>query len=67
MPAEKIGVFSAVTAREILRRTHIQSSSAPSEGLAGPDGHATWAQELKKGTELAEEGRSSEVADLSHY
>jgi hypothetical protein len=41
MPAEKIGVFSEATAREILRRTHIHASGAPSEGLAGPDGYST--------------------------
>ena len=39
--SERIGVFSEATAREILRRCHIQASSAPSEGVAGPDGHAT--------------------------
>jgi hypothetical protein len=41
MPAEKIGVYSEATAREVLRRCHIQASSAPSEGLSGPDGQST--------------------------
>ena len=41
MPTEHIGVFTETTAREILRRTHISASSAPSDGMAGPDGHAT--------------------------
>ena len=36
-----IGAFTPATAREILRRVHIQSSSALSDGMAGPDGHAT--------------------------
>ena len=40
MPAEKIGVYSEATAREVLRRCHIQASSAPSEGLSGPDGQS---------------------------
>ena len=41
MSAEKIGIFTEATAREILRRTHIGSNSQPHEGVAGPDGIAT--------------------------
>jgi hypothetical protein len=39
--SDKIGVYSEATAREVLRRCHIQASSAPSEGLSGPDGQST--------------------------